>query len=157
MSNAELMDPQINFPLEIEAIKEIIPHRYPFLLIDRITEFVNGERIRGQKLVTPEEPCFEGHFPGRPIYPGVLMLESLAQIGVIYAKLSEPELTKDKLLVFAGIDKAKFRRQVVPGDLLELEGVIIRAKGGYWKLTATASVNGEVATSAELTAAAVEN
>lgn len=147
----------LDLPLGVEEIQEIIPHRYPFLLVDRVTEFVDGKYIVGRKLVSANEPFFEGHFPGRPIMPGVLILEGLAQLGVIYAKLSSPKETKGKLLVFAGIDKAKFRRQVVPGDVLELKAEIVKAKGGYWKLNGTAVVDGEIAASAELTAVGVES
>lgn len=145
----------VKLPLGIEEIQEILPHRYPFLLVDKVTNYQDGVGVEGLKLVSANEPFFEGHFPGRPIMPGVLILEALAQLGVIYAKLNTPAETKDKLLVFAGIDKGKFRKQVVPGDVLELKAKIIKAKSGYWKLDGSATVDGEIAATAELTAAAV--
>src|SRR5881398_2087892 len=105
---------------DARAISEIIPHRYPFLLVDRIIELVPGTRIVGIKQVTIGEPFFQGHFPGAPVMPGVLIVEAMAQVGAVYA-LSQIEDRDKKLVLFSGIDNARFRRPVVPGDTLILE------------------------------------
>ncbi len=135
--------------LNIEQIKEIIPHRYPFLLIDRITEMVVGESAVAIKCVTANEEFFNGHFPQKPVMPGVLIIEALAQTGAV-AILSEPE-NKGKIALFGGIKNARFRRQVVPGDVLTLSCKIIRRRGPVGVGEAVATVNGEVAVTAELT------
>ena len=133
--------------LNIEEIKAIIPHRYPFLLVDQITE-VEENRIVGKKNVTINEPFFEGHFPDYPVMPGVLILEALAQTGAV-AILGKEE-NKGKIGFLAGIDKARFRRQVRPGDTLTLEVEIIRLKGPIGKGRAKATVDGETACEAEI-------
>ena len=130
---------------------EIIPHRQPFLLVDTIEEMEPGKRAVGKKCVTYNEPYFAGHFPQEPIMPGVLIIEALAQVGAVIC-LSMPE-NKGKLAIFGGIDKARFRRKVVPGDVLTLEVELIRQKGPIAIAKAVASVDGKVAASAELTVA----
>lgn len=132
-----------------KEIMDIIPHRYPFLLIDTIEELEPGVRALGKKCVSMNEPYFQGHFPGNPVMPGVLIIEALAQVGAV-AILSQPEW-KGRTAYFAGIDKAKFRRKVMPGDVLMLEMEIIKVKGPVGVGKATATVNGKVAASAELT------
>ncbi|MCI5953375.1 MAG: 3-hydroxyacyl-ACP dehydratase FabZ [Lachnospiraceae bacterium] len=132
-----------------KEIMEIIPHRYPFLLIDTIEELQPGVRALGKKCVSMNEPYFQGHFPGNPVMPGVLIIEALAQVGAV-AILSQPEW-KGRTAYFAGIDKAKFRQKVLPGDVLMLEMEIIKVKGPVGVGKATATVNGKVAATAELT------
>ena len=132
-----------------KEIMEIIPHRYPFLLIDTIEELKPGVRALGKKCVSMNEPYFQGHFPGNPVMPGVLIIEALAQVGAV-AILSRPEW-KGRTAYFAGIDKAKFRQKVLPGDVLMLEMEIIKVKGPVGVGKATATVNGKVAATAELT------
>ena len=137
--------------LTTKEIMEIIPHRQPFLLVDTIEELEPGRRAVGKKCVTYNEPYFAGHFPQEPIMPGVLIIEALAQVGAVIS-LSMPE-NKGKLAIFGGIDKARFRRKVVPGDVLTLEVELIRQKGPIARAKAVAAVDGKVAASAELTVA----
>ena len=132
-----------------KEIMEIIPHRQPFLLIDTIEELEVGKRAVGKKCVSFNEPYFAGHFPGNPVMPGVLIVEALAQTGAV-AILSQPEW-KGKTAYFAGIDKARFKQKVVPGDVLTLETEIIKIKGPIGIGKAVARVNGKLACSAELT------
>lgn len=132
-----------------KEIMDIIPHRYPFLMIDTIEELEPGVRALGKKCVSMNEPYFQGHFPGNPVMPGVLIMEALAQAGAV-AILSQPEW-KGKTAYFAGIDKARFRRKVMPGDVLMLETTIIKTKGPVGVGRAVATVNGEKAAEAELT------
>ena len=132
-----------------QEIMEILPHRHPFLLIDTIEELEPGVRAVGRKNVTFNEPYFAGHFPGNPVMPGVLIMEALAQTGAV-AILSLPE-HRGKTAYFAGIDKAKFKQMVRPGDTLELETTIIRCKGPVGVGEAIATVNGKLAAKAELT------
>jgi 3-hydroxyacyl-[acyl-carrier-protein] dehydratase len=129
--------------LNIQEIMAIIPHRYPFLLIDRIIELEPGQRAVGEKLVTIGEPFFQGHFPAYPVMPGVLIVEALAQTGSV-AALSLPE-NQGKLGLFAGIDELRFRRQVLPGDTLRLEVKLERMRRGVGKGSALATVDGQVA------------
>jgi len=132
-----------------QEILEIIPHRQPFMLIDTIEELEPGLRAVGKKCVSYNEPYFAGHFPKNPVMPGVLIIEALAQVGAV-AILGLPE-NKGKTAYFAGIDKAKFKQKVVPGDVLMLETRIIKTKGPIGIGEATATVNGKVAAKAELT------
>lgn len=132
-----------------KEIMDIIPHRYPFLLIDTIEELEPGERALGKKCVSVNEPFFQGHFPGNPVMPGVLIMEALAQVGAV-AILSKPEF-KGHTAYFAGIDKARFRQKVVPGDVLMLETTIVKAKGPIGVGKAVATVNDKKVAEAELT------
>lgn len=132
-----------------KEIMDIIPHRYPFLLIDTIEELEPGVRALGKKCVSVNEPYFQGHFPGNPVMPGVLIMEALAQVGAV-AILAQPEW-KGRTAYFAGIDKARFRQKVTPGDVLMLEMEIIKVKGPIGVGKAIATVNGKVAAQAELT------
>jgi len=136
--------------IDINEILEILPHRYPFLLVDRIAELEPGRLARGIKNVTINEPFFAGHFPGHPIMPGVLLLEAMAQVGGILAFKSAD--VSDKLVYFMGIDNARFRRPVVPGDTLELTLEVIKARGRIWKFKGRAFVGEDVAAEAELMA-----
>lgn len=131
-----------------QQILEILPHRHPFLLIDTIEELEAGVRALGKKCVTMNEPYFAGHFPGNPVMPGVLIMEALAQVGAV-AMLSLPEM-KGKTAYFAGIDKARFRQKVVPGDVLFLETTISKVKGPIGIGKAVATVNGKKVAEAEL-------
>ncbi len=142
--------------LDIERILTILPHRWPFVMVDRVTDIVPHERIRGHKCVTFNEPWFQGHFPSRPIMPGVLILEALAQIGGILAYASEPFDASSSLMYFLGIDKAKFRRPVTPGDRLDLEVSILHHRTNVWKLKGEASVDGTLCAHAELLASVVD-
>jgi 3-hydroxyacyl-[acyl-carrier-protein] dehydratase len=135
-------------PLEAADIMRIIPHRYPFLLVDRIVELEPGRRAVGIKQVTANEPQFTGHFPERPIMPGVLMVEALAQTaGVAVMTLDE---YRGKLGLFAGIDECRFRRMVIPGDTLRLEITVEKLRGMFGRVRGVASVEGEVAAEATL-------
>ena len=136
-------------------IQKILPHRYPFLLVDKITEFEEGKRIKGIKNVTANEPQFTGHFPGNPIMPGVLITEALAQVGAVML-LSMPE-NKGKLGVFTGINGFKFRRQVVPGDTLVLEAELLTYRHGMGKAQVKATVDGQMAAGGEISFAVVDN
>ena len=135
--------------LNSEQIAALLPHRYPFALVDRILDYEPGQWAIGRKCVTRNEEFFNGHFPAQTVMPGVLLLEALAQTGAV-AILSQPEW-KGKTAYFAGINKAKFKQKVVPGDTLVLETEIIKVKGPIGVGQATAKVNGKLACSAELT------
>ena len=135
--------------LDINGIMEIIPQRPPFLMIDRVEEYVPGESCTAYKNVCINEPFFAGHFPQEPIMPGVLIIEAMAQAGAV-AILSEPE-NKGKTAYFAGISQARFKQKVIPGDVLTLELEIIKQKGPVGVGKAVATVDGKVAVSAELT------
>jgi len=135
-------------------IQAILPHRYPFLMVDRLLEVVPGERASGLKNVTINEPFFPGHFPGRPVMPGVLIVEAMAQVGA--AALMLLEENKGKLALFAGIDNLRFRRQVLPGDTLLLKMEIIKTRGPIGKGRGTASVGGKLAATGELMFALVD-
>ena len=136
-------------------IQKILPHRYPFLLVDKITEFEEGKSITGIKNVTANEPQFTGHFPGNPIMPGVLITEALAQVGAVML-LSMPE-NKGKLGVFTGINNFKFRRQVVPGDTLVLHADLLTYRHGMGKAEVKATVDGQLAAGGEISFAVVDN
>ncbi|EKO1914245.1 3-hydroxyacyl-ACP dehydratase FabZ [Clostridium botulinum] len=134
--------------LDINEIKKIIPHRYPFLLIDKITELEEGKSAVGYKNVTANEYFFNGHFPEEPVMPGVLIIEALAQVGAVVI-LSKEEF-KGKIAYFGGINKAKFRKKVVPGDVLKLSIDLTKIKGVAGVGKAVATVDGKVAAEAEL-------
>lgn len=140
--------------LNIEQIEALLPHRYPFLLIDKITECTVGESAKGLKCVTANEPFFQGHFPNFKVMPGVLILEALAQVGAV-AILSEPE-SKGKLALFGGVKNARFKQQVRPGDVLEMECTLTKRHGPVGFGEAIAKVNGKTACKAELTFALVD-
>lgn len=134
--------------LDIQQIKEIIPHRYPFLLVDKVLEMEEGKRVVGLKNVSANEPFFAGHFPEYPVMPGVLILEALAQVGAI--AVLDMEQNKGKIGFLAGVDKCRFKREVKPGDQLQLEVEIIRMRGAIGKGKGVATVNGEIACEAEI-------
>lgn len=134
--------------LDIKQIMEIIPHRQPFLLIDRVTKMVPGKFIRGYKNISYNEPYFAGHFPNEPVMPGVLQLEALAQLGAVAVLYQEEN--RGKTAYFAGINNAKFKQKVLPGDRLDLECEIIKVKGPLGISAVTASVNGKTACKAEI-------
>lgn len=135
--------------LSVDEIKEIIPHRYPFLLIDQVVDYEPGKFADARKCVTVNEPFFQGHFPQYPVMPGVLIIEALAQTGAV-ALLSMPE-NKGKIALFGGIKNARFKKQVRPGDVLELHCELTRMHGPVGMGTAVATVNGKTAVQAELT------
>lgn len=144
----------MNTVMDIHEVLRYLPHRFPFLLIDRIIEFNAGESIVALKNVTMNEPFFTGHFPNVPVMPGVLILEALAQAAGVLAYKSTNTLASDgTLYLFAGIDNARFRRVVEPGDQLRLEVKLLRAKKEIWKLEGKAYVGEELACSAELLSA----
>ncbi|MCH8178609.1 MAG: 3-hydroxyacyl-ACP dehydratase FabZ [Proteobacteria bacterium] len=137
--------------MDIHKILEKLPHRYPFLLVDRVLELETNKRIRALKNVSINEPFFPGHFPHRPVMPGVLMLEALAQAAALLAFESTGDgHADDSVIYFAGIDAARFKRPVEPGDQLILEVTLDRVKSGIYKFTAQGLVDGELAVSAEL-------
>jgi 3-hydroxyacyl-[acyl-carrier-protein] dehydratase len=139
--------------LDIEGIQRLLPHRPPFLLVDRVVAYEPGKRLVAWKNVTMNEPHFEGHFPGKPVMPGVLMLEALAQAAGLLALMElTPEQFKQKLTYLMSIDGARFRRPVVPGDRLELEVEVLKHKGAIWKQKGTARVDGQVAAEGEFMA-----
>jgi beta-hydroxyacyl-ACP dehydratase FabZ len=141
--------------LDTRAIQELLPHRYPFLLVDRIIELVPKERIVGIKQVTIGEQFFQGHFPGAPVMPGVLIVEALAQVGAILA-LREIENREQKLVLFSGIEQARFRQPVVPGDTLMLEVVALRIGSRVQRMRGEAKVEGKVVAEAEIMSVVAE-
>ena len=147
------MSEQTPITMDIQRILSILPHRYPFLLVDRVVECVPNSHIKAYKNVTVNEPFFQGHFPGAPIMPGVLILEALAQAGGLLAVSGLEDNLDDKLFLFTGLDGVKFRKQVVPGDRLDLECSNIRMKLKLCKMDARAYVDGKLAAEAQITAA----
>lgn len=138
--------------MDINEIQHIIPHRYPMLLIDRVIEIEPLKRLVALKNITMNEQVFQGHFPGAPVFPGVLIVEAMAQAGAILLFREIPN-REEKLLYFTGIDEAKFRRPVVPGDQLRLEVTVLKYKMGYAKLRAEAFVDGQLVAEANISSA----
>ena len=138
--------------MDILKILSVLPHRYPFLLVDRVVEVVKGERIHAYKNVTFNEQFFQGHFPGRPVMPGVLQLEAMAQAGALLAYEGAPFDPSQKLIYLMSFDGVRFRRPVVPGDRLDLHVRIERQKGAIWKLAGEAKVDGQAASEAQIMA-----
>ena len=138
--------------IDIREIMKVLPHAYPFLLVDRIVEIEPGKRIVGIKNVTYNEPFFPGHFSGRPIMPGVLIIEAMAQTAGVLAFKSLPEEDQNKLVYFLGMDNAKFRKPVIPGDQLRLELEITRHRQSIWGFKGKAFVDGKVVAEADLLA-----
>jgi 3-hydroxyacyl-[acyl-carrier-protein] dehydratase len=137
--------------LDIHQIKNFLPHRYPFLLVDRVLEAVPEERMIALKNVTYNEPFFEGHFPSRPVMPGVLIIEALAQAAALMASYGREDIdTSNRIYYFTGIDKARFKRPVEPGDQLIFEVELMRKIKNMWKCKGVATVDGNVAATAEL-------
>jgi beta-hydroxyacyl-ACP dehydratase FabZ len=139
--------------LNVEEILGILPHRYPFLLVDRVLSLEKDKRIVGIKNVSINEPFFQGHFPGRPIMPGVLIIEAMAQVGGILALLSGEQHLDNPSVFLMGVDKVRFRKPVVPGDQLVLELEVLRGGKKFWKMQAKALVNDALVTEAEIMAA----
>lgn len=143
--------------LDIQAIRDFLPHRYPFLLVDRVIECVPGERLLGIKNVTYNEPYFQGHFPHLPIMPGVLIIEAMAQTTGLLASETAPDvLGKGATYYLVGLDKVRFKRPVVPGDQLMLEACYLRHKRNIWAFACKAEVDGEFVASAEIMCAAAK-
>lgn len=138
--------------MDIKDIIATIPHRYPFLLVDRILEMKEGDSVVAVKNVTVNEQFFQGHFPGNPIMPGVLIIEGMAQAAVYLALKSDRDRPGNKLCLFGGIEKARFKRSVIPGDMLRYEVKKTRNRGAIWWLDCKATVEGEVACTAVITA-----
>ncbi len=137
--------------MTIHEVLRYLPHRYPFLLVDRVTECREGEHLRAYKNVSYNEPFFTGHFPGRPVFPGVLILEAMAQAtGLLAFRTEGIEAQDNTLYLFVGIDKARFKRQVEPGDRLDLEVDLQRRARGMWRFSCSARVDTEVACEADL-------
>ncbi|MFL6282712.1 MAG: 3-hydroxyacyl-ACP dehydratase FabZ [Pyrinomonadaceae bacterium] len=141
--------------LDTLAIHAVLPHRYPFLLVDRIVELTEGVRIVGVKQVTINEHFFQGHFPGSPVMPGVLIVEAMAQVGAVYA-LRQIEARESKLVLFSGIDNARFRRPVVPGDTLLITVTPLRVGGRVQKMHGEAHVDGHLAAEADIMSVVVD-
>ncbi len=139
-------------PLDVVRIMEMIPHRYPLLLVDRIIQFEAGKSATGLKNVTMNEPHFEGHFPNAPIMPGVLIVEAMAQTSAIMVVKTLGEEAEGKLVYFMTIDEARFRKPVVPGDAIHLHVEVIRSRGTVWKFKGTAKVDGKLCAEATFSA-----
>jgi len=145
----------MKLPLNYEDIIKILPHRYPFLLVDRITELEPGKRVVGVKNVSINEPFFQGHFPGNPIMPGVLIIEAMAQVGGVLARLSVPGAMEEEngdTVFFMSMDKVKFRKPVIPGDQIIFELKPLRTGSRVWKMAGKAFVNDDLVAEAELMA-----
>lgn len=141
--------------MDISHIMERLPHRYPFLLVDRILECQPGERLLALKNVSMNEPFFQGHFPGKPVMPGVLIVEALAQTTCLLAMETE-DADSDLVYLLTGVDKARFKRQITPGDQLHLEAKLVKCRRGIWVFSTEATVEGKLAASAEIMCTARE-
>jgi len=138
--------------MDIREILKHLPHRYPFLMVDRILEMEPGTRIVGIKNVTYNENFFQGHFPGKPVMPGVLICEAMAQVGAILAHASSTKEEKNKVFMLTGLDRIKIKRAVEPGDQLRLELTSVKRRGPYWKMIGEATVDGKLVAQGELSA-----
>ncbi|ABK44358.1 3-hydroxyacyl-[acyl-carrier-protein] dehydratase [Magnetococcus marinus MC-1] len=139
-------------PISLQEIMSFLPHRYPFLLIDRIVEVEQGKRILAIKNVSFNEPHFQGHFPDHPVMPGVLILEAMAQAGALLAGYTDPDSVRGQLVYFMAIDKARFRKPVLPGHQLNIEMTLLKRRREVWRFGGKAMVDGEVACEAEVMA-----
>jgi 3-hydroxyacyl-[acyl-carrier-protein] dehydratase len=135
---------KLDFNMDIHAIMKVLPHRAPFLMIDRVTGTQNKETIHGYKLITNNEPHFQGHFPGFPVFPGVLQIEALAQLGGLFAVKVMGIPNEDIAIYLLGVDDVRFRKMVSPGDKLDLKAWLIKRRGNIWRMGGEASVDGEV-------------
>ena len=149
------MSPTVQLPLDIAAIQALLPHRYPFLLVDRVVEFEAHKRVLAYKNVSNNEPFFTGHFPGHPVMPGVLVVEALAQAGGLLTQLSSPTGSERKLFYLVKIDNARFSRMVVPGDRLDLEVTLKRVIRNMAMYSGIARVDGEQVACADILCAEV--
>jgi 3-hydroxyacyl-[acyl-carrier-protein] dehydratase len=142
---------------DIQRIMQLIPHRYPFLMIDRVTEMVAGQSAVGRKNVTINEPHFQGHFPARPIMPGVLIVEAMAQTAATLVVATLGPDAEGRIVYFMTVDRCRFRRPVVPGDVLRVPVRVLRARGNVWKFHGRAEVEGQLAAEAEFSAMIVDS
>lgn len=142
--------------LDAKEILNYLPHRYPFLLVDRIVEIQGQEKIIGLKNVSFNEPFFQGHFPDHPVMPGVLICEAMAQVGAIFAHSSRGGMDGKRIFMLTGLDQVKFKRPVLPGDQLRIELTCQKRRGDYWKMRGVASVDGKVVAQALISAMEVE-
>jgi beta-hydroxyacyl-ACP dehydratase FabZ len=142
--------------LDVKEIYKSIPHRYPFLLVDRIVEMDSNEKVVGIKNVTINDNFFQGHFPNRPVMPGVLICEAMAQVGAIFAHNARGGMTDDKVFVLTGLDNVKFKRPVEPGDQWRMELTCLKRRGSFWKMQGIASVDGKLVAQAEISAMEVD-
>jgi 3-hydroxyacyl-[acyl-carrier-protein] dehydratase len=144
---------QLVSTININEIMQLLPHRYPFILVDRVLEATLGESIVALKNVSINEPFFQGHFPGTPIMPGVLILEGMAQAGGLLAYITTKDMVGDKLIYFAGLDGVRFRQTVLPGDQIIYKLRVLKNKGKIWKMAGEALVNDKLVAEAQLMAA----
>jgi beta-hydroxyacyl-ACP dehydratase FabZ len=142
--------------LDVKEIFKSIPHRYPFLLVDRIVEIDGNEKVVGIKNVTINDNFFQGHFPNHPVMPGVLICEAMAQVGAIFAHNARGGMTDDKVFVLTGLDNVKFKRPVEPGDQLRMELTCLKRRGTFWKMQGIATVDGKLVAQAEISAMEVD-
>lgn len=142
--------------LDVKEILKSIPHRYPFLLVDRIVEINGNEKVVGIKNVTINDNFFQGHFPNHPVMPGVLICEAMAQVGAIFAHNARGGMADDKVFVLTGLDNVKFKRPVEPGDQLRMELTCLKRRGSFWKMQGIATVEGKLVAQAEISAMEVD-
>jgi len=152
ISKKDLGEKKMEKPYDIRQIMNILPHRYPFILVDRILELLPGEKIRGLKNVTINEPFFQGHFPTTPIMPGVLIIEAMGQVGGVLAFASRPEEKQAEIIYFMGMDKVRFRKPVVPGDQLIIEVKMLKQRQKAVKMQGIATIDGNLVAEAEMMA-----